>query len=166
MGPNKAGKSNVFEALSMATFNLRGEDDIDGTNEDAISAVNAALDFREAFKAIKFTWHEEWKSKANETIEFGLKCGISTGYVIVVNLGTEVTVVGSTVNHASRFAGLANKDNDILISQTTDSRVGNKFFPPHSAISVEKIQRKKSFGGVGVCFPILGRSEEIFPRDN
>jgi hypothetical protein len=80
---------NILEICKdgvIATFNLRGEDDIGGTNEDAISAVNAALDFREAFKAIKFPWHEEWKSKANETIEFGLKCGISNGYVLLKGL--------------------------------------------------------------------------------
>lgn len=143
----------------MATFNLSGGDDIDGTNEDAISAVSAALDFREAFEYyLDWYWHEEWKSKTNEPIEFGLKCGISTGNVIYFIVGTEgkATAVGPTVNLASRFAGLANKNNDILISQTTETRVGTELFEIDNEISVETLQHQKSLGGVKICFPVRG----------
>jgi class 3 adenylate cyclase len=142
----------------MATFNLSGEDDNDGTNEDAISAVNAALDFREAFKYyLDWYWHEEWNSI--EPIEFGLKCGISTGNVIYFIVGTEGkgNAAGPTVNLESRFAGLANKDNDILISQTTEARVGTKLFVIDNEISVETLLRKKSLGNVQICFPVRGK---------
>ena len=65
------------------------------------------------------------------------------------------------VNYASRFAGLA-KDNHILISQTTRSRVKSKFVS--ELISVKQLQRAKSFGGITECYLVLGTSDKKLPR--
>jgi len=149
----------------MALFSLKGHDNDDGTNDDAISAVNAAVNLKESFQqSIKSKWREIWERKVSEKIDIGLKCGINTGQAIVAKVGTEknqYTAIGSVVNYASRFAGLA-KDNHVLISQTTKSRVKYKFLS--ELISVKKLQHAKSFGGVTQCYLVLGRTDEIFPR--
>lgn len=140
----------------MALFGLEGHDNDDGT-DDAISAVNAALNLKDSFQQIKSKWHKIWERKASEKIDIGLKCGISTGEVIVAKVGTEkTTAIGSVANYASRFEGLA-KDSQILMSQTTNSRVKGKFFSYPDKI--KNLQHAKSFGGVTECYLILGRAE-------
>jgi adenylate cyclase len=140
----------------MALFGLEGHENDDGT-DDAISAVNAAVNLKDCFQQIKSKWYKIWERKVSEKIDIGLKCGINTGEVIVAKVESEksqYTAVGSVVNYASRFEGLA-KDNQILMSQTTNSRVKGKFLT--GLIHVEKLQHAKSFGGVTECYVTLGR---------
>lgn len=141
----------------MALFGLEGRDNDDGT-DDAISAVNAAVNLNDSFQRIKFKWHKIWERKVSEKIDIGLKCGINTGEVIVAKVGTEKrTAIGSVVNYASRFEGLA-KDNQILMSQTTNSRIKGEFLS--ELILVKKLQHPKNFGGVTECYLVDG----LFPQ--
>src|SRR5947208_8051843 len=101
----------------MALFGLNGHESDDGTN-DAISAVKAAINLKDSFQQIESEWRKIWERKVSEKIDIGLKCGINTGEVIVAKVWTErsqYTAIGTVVNYASRFEGLA-KDNQILMS--------------------------------------------------
>jgi len=154
-----ANRGNVDKFMGdgvMALFGLEGHDNDDGT-DDAISAVNAALNLKDSFQQIKSKWLKIWERKVTEKIDIGLKCGISTGEVIVAKVGTEkTTAIGSVANYASRFEGLA-KDSQILLSQTTNSRVKDKFFSYPDKI--KNLQHSKNFGGVTECYLVLGRAE-------
>jgi len=137
----------------MARFGMKGQDGDDGTNDDAICAVTAALQLRKSFRPIKSKWLNRWKRDINEELDIGLKCVIDTGPVIVAEVGTEqsqYTALGSVVNYASRFVRLAGytKDTEILISQTTQSRVKNNFMVDRRPIPIDKLIKPKSFGNV------------------
>ncbi|MBK9294391.1 MAG: DUF4339 domain-containing protein [Oligoflexia bacterium] len=90
----------------------------ESTSQDAPNCVRAALEMREAM--IKF--NQKRKAKALPELQIGI--GIHTGEVLAGNIGSEerleYTVIGDTVNQASRIES-ANKefDSDILISDTT-----------------------------------------------
>ena len=141
----------------MALFGLEGHDNDDGT-DDAISAVNAAVNLNDSFQRIKFKWHKIWERKVSEKIDIGLKCGINTGEVIVADLGIEkLEYIGPVVNYASRFAGLA-QNNEIVMSQTTNSRIKGEFLS--ELIPVKKLQHAKNFGGVTECYLVDG----LFPQ--
>jgi class 3 adenylate cyclase len=147
----------------MARFGVRGHDNKDGTNDDAISAVSAALQLRESFREIKSRWLDRWKKDINEELDISLKCGINTGPVIVAEVGTkhsQYTALGSVVNYASRFAGLAGyaKDTDILISQTTQSRVKDNYLVAREPTPIDNLMKPKSFGNVKGVYPVLRRT--------
>ena len=112
----------------MALFGFPSRDE-DGTI-GAISAVDAALELKERFEAIRNKWIPIFERNINDRILIGVKCGINTGSAIVVNIGTDTqdqfTAVGTSVNFASRLEGLANKD-QLLVSTTTKSRIETSF---------------------------------------
>jgi class 3 adenylate cyclase len=96
----------------------------------AISAVSAAIEFRERFRILKIKWTGIWQKYIPSQINVGLKCGLNTGYATVGNIGTKkydhFTAVGATVNLADRLANLSNND-EIIISVTTKSKILNNF---------------------------------------
>lgn len=112
--------------LALFGFPSRDEDGTIG----AISAVDAALELKERFEAIRNKWIPIFERNINDRILIGVKCGINTGSAIVVNIGTDTqdqfTAVGTSVNFASRLEGLANKD-QLLVSTTTKSRIETSF---------------------------------------
>lgn len=86
--------------------------------DDAVRAVNCALDMREVVQRM----NAERTARNLATIKIGI--GIHTGTVVAGTLGSlermEYTVIGDTVNVASRVEGLTRKcDGDILITAAT-----------------------------------------------
>jgi adenylate cyclase len=94
--------------------------------DHAVAACHAALACQEALKQL----HEKWAREGKPL--FYQRIGINTGEVIVGNMGSasrlNYTVVGDTVNTASRFEGL-NKlyGTRIIIGESTRQRVDEHF---------------------------------------
>jgi adenylate cyclase len=90
--------------------------------QTAIQAVDAALDMIAA--------HRRLIEKHDPSKAFSFRIGINTGAVYAGFFGTkqrlEYTVVGDTVNTASRLEGKADL-NSVLISEATRQAIGDKF---------------------------------------
>lgn len=96
-----------------------------GIKEDAIACVQMALEMHEKMDGL----HEKWREKGF-TKPFEVRMGIHTGYCTVGNFGSkerlEYTIIGSSVNLASRIESSANP-NEILISEETQLLVDDTF---------------------------------------
>lgn len=96
-----------------------------GEREDALNAIEAALGMRQALAALRRSWQQEGKPLLFNGI------GISFGEVIAGNIGSlkrlEYTVIGDTVNVASRVEGLTKElGTDILITESLYQLVQDK----------------------------------------
>ncbi|MEO0489685.1 MAG: adenylate/guanylate cyclase domain-containing protein, partial [Cyanobacteria bacterium J06659_2] len=103
----------------MAEF---GSPTSQGPYEDAINAIYAALAMRQALAELR----EQQKAAGKPLFFHGI--GISFGEVIAGNIGSvqrlEYTVIGDTVNVASRIEGLTKQlGTDILITQALYDQV-------------------------------------------
>ena len=109
----------------MGYFGYYANSDIQG----AINAVNAALELNDKFSVIKNEWIKESNIESKNAV-INVKCGIHAGDLLFGILETEyrnqITVIGSTVNFASRLEGEAEKD-QILISGETKEKVKSLF---------------------------------------
>jgi class 3 adenylate cyclase/ActR/RegA family two-component response regulator len=90
------------------------------------NAVNAALDMVNSLEEI----NKNYAEKLGRNIDIGI--GINSGKVIVGNVGTddfmEYTVIGNTVNIASRLETISKeKPNSIIISKKTHDLVEHAF---------------------------------------
>ncbi|MCE5301334.1 MAG: adenylate/guanylate cyclase domain-containing protein [Spirochaetia bacterium] len=78
--------------------------------KDADKAVISALDIQEHFKVLLAKWNRE-KKPGEPELQLGLGVGLARGEVIAGNIGSEermeYTVIGDTVNFASRLCGKA-----------------------------------------------------------
>ena len=96
-----------------------------GIKEDAIACVSMALQMHKKMNLL----HKKWKNRGF-TKPFEIRIGIHTGYCTVGNFGStdrmDYTIIGSSVNLASRIESSANP-NDILISQETQLLVEDSF---------------------------------------
>ncbi len=85
--------------------------------DDPLRAVKTAVDMQRALKALNDRWKAEGKNK-----HLAVGCGIATGPVVAGSMGSEkrleYTVIGDTVNLASRIEGLT-EGGQILICETT-----------------------------------------------
>ena len=85
-------------------------------DNSARNAAQAALKMMQRLPEL----NERWLQKYGLKMEFGI--GLSTGEVFLGNIGSpermEFTVIGDTVNVASRFSGLA-KPGQILMTRET-----------------------------------------------
>jgi len=88
----------------------------------AYNAVQAAVQMMNSL----VTANERWVDQYGFAINIGI--GINTGEVFLGNIGSpermEFTVIGDTVNIASRFSGVA-RPGQILITQDTLSHLGS-----------------------------------------
>jgi PAS domain S-box-containing protein len=91
---------------------------------DVINAVSCALTIQDLVRSPKRNFFRREASK----LKIGI--GINTGPLVAGNLGStqrmDYSVIGDTVNVASRLEGLAQAD-EIIISQTTRDSLGNAF---------------------------------------
>ncbi len=89
--------------------------------DDPLRAVKTAIDMQKALTALNQKWEQEGKGR-----RLAVGCGIATGPVVAGSMGSEkrleYTVIGDTVNLASRIEGLT-KGGQILICDRTYSAV-------------------------------------------
>ena len=93
-----------------------------GQDNDAERAVSAALKMKAVLEAEK-------KTDSREK-DLNIRIGINTGQITAGNIGSpkrmEYTVLGDTVNVASRLESIA-EPNQILIGEETYKRIKGKF---------------------------------------
>ena len=113
-----------------------------GNQEDAIACVSMALEMLKKLEELRSKWRERGLSR-----EMNLRIGIHSGICTVGNFGSEdrldYTVIGNSVNLASRLESNAKK-NTILISEDTYLLVKDKV----NCKSVEEISVK------GISYPV------------
>jgi PAS domain S-box-containing protein len=104
----------------MAVWGVPVKDDEDG----AVSAVSCALAIQKLVGSAK----RNFFLKDAARLKIGI--GINTGPLVAGNLGSlqrmDYSVIGDTVNLASRLEGVAEAD-EIIISQATRDRLGERF---------------------------------------
>ena len=92
--------------------------------EDALNAVTCALKIQDMVRSGK----RKFFRKGASALRIGI--GINTGPLVAGNLGSmqrmDYSVIGDTVNLASRLEGVAGSD-EIIISQSTRNQIGEKF---------------------------------------
>ncbi len=107
------GEINKFigDAI-MAFFPLP----VEGSEASVKKAILAALRMQDSFHQIQATFQEHY----SESVQTGLGVGMACGEVVIGNLGSarrmEFTLIGDTVNFASRLCSVA-EDGQILINQ-------------------------------------------------
>lgn len=98
-----------------------GDPETRGVEADATACVRMAIAMRERLAQLRGVWAAEGISKPLQ-----VRIGIHTGYCTVGNFGSETrmdyTIIGGTVNLASRLEGAAEPDR-ILISYETYAQV-------------------------------------------
>lgn len=89
-----------------------------GETDDADRAMSSAMDMMEALDKL----NEHWRQQNRPTLEIGI--GLNIGDAFAGNIGSErrleYTVIGDTVNTASRLCGVAGPG-EILVSETFKS---------------------------------------------
>ena len=134
----------------LSFFGLNNDDQMNGAHD----AILAALELRQNFESIKRKWIEIWsKDFGHEKISLDIKCGINTGAVLFGLLDTDtrsqVTILGSPVNLASRLESIAEND-QIIVSPYVKDLVQAEF-------NLQKVNLKEplqSFPEVTVVYEI------------
>ncbi len=113
--------------------------------KQALDAYKCCLDMRKTLTEL----NKELEAENLPPIKFGI--GLHTGNVLAGNIGSnsrmEYTVIGDTVNVASRIESLCKEyDCDLLLSETTVERINNsgESFPQLKSIGETQIRGRKT----------------------
>lgn len=123
--------------------------------DDPVRAVRCAVEMMEELAKLRQRWISEGKEKG-ATFDIGV--GINTGVAVAGNIGSDLrqdyTVIGDTVNLASRLESL-NKEfkSHIIISQNTYEQVKDKL--PYQFRPLEPVQVKGKTEKV-MIYEVLG----------
>lgn len=109
----------IGDALMASWGTLEGQD----TRSSAFEAVAAAIEFRDAIRELNL----EREERGLLPIRMGV--GVNTGRLVAGYMGAkrrlEFTVIGDTVNTASRVCGIAEGD-QVLLSEATQRHVADR----------------------------------------
>jgi adenylate cyclase len=119
----------IGDAVMAVWGGMRTEQNVEGFREDARRAVHSALQMRKALEEL----NADWLKRDMEELHFGI--GIHQGTAVVGNIGSEkpyekmdLTVLGDSVNTASRLEGLTKKYGvDFLVSGSVRQHLGDDF---------------------------------------
>jgi adenylate cyclase len=120
----------------------------------AIDAVNAAMEMMQKLKEVN-AWLEE---KNLPPLKIGI--GVNTGEAIIGNVGSEqkvdYTVIGDTVNLASRLEGITKQyDCEIIVSESTKKALKDR--TPCQVVDMIKVKGKEQ--AIKIYSPILDEIE-------
>jgi class 3 adenylate cyclase len=116
--------------------------------DDALRAVRAAIAMQRRLSEL----NQEWQKDGRPRVKMGI--GISTGEVIVGNIGSEkrmeYTVIGQHVNYAQRIEGLTKEiPYDILIGESTYNGVRDSVSAePFGPLSIDGIRTPMTIYGI------------------
>jgi len=124
-------------------------------HDHALKCCNAAVDMQNALEMLRKEWIEEGYPPVYA------RMGLNTGPAIIGNMGSQqrmdYTMMGDTVNTASRFEG-ANKTygTNIMISEVTYNQIGDRFV-------VRKLDLIRVVGKVTPTdvYELVGRTGEV-----
>lgn len=123
--------------------------------DDVERALQTALHMRRQFKGLK----EKWKEDLGIPEFIDISIGINTGEVVVGNVGSsrkmDYTVIGDSVNFASRLEEIA-KPRQILISHSTYSALADRLVV--TPLSPREIRGK---GGLFNIYQLEGFKEDF-----
>jgi adenylate cyclase len=124
------------------------------SDNHAIDAVNAAMEMMEKLKEVN-AWLEE---KNLPSLKIGI--GINTGEAILGSIGSEqkadYTVIGDTVNLASRLEGVTKQyDCEIIVSEATKKALNDRI--PCHVVDMIKVKGKEN--AIKIYSPILPEPE-------
>jgi adenylate cyclase len=125
-------------------------------SQDAANAVNCALEMERSLRQLNSDWQEQ------QLPTIGMRIGIFTGPLVAGSLGSaqrlEYTVIGDTVNTASRLEGFEkdlvaldglNSPCRIIIGEATLQRLGHQFATQHlGEVSLKGKDQKITVYGV------------------
>jgi adenylate cyclase len=116
----------LHKFIGDAILAVWGDTLSEGSHKDCTQALNAALDMR--MELLKL--NARWKQEKRPLLKIGI--GINLGHVIVGNIGApqrmEFTVIGDTVNTASRLEGVTKQYKlDIVVGDSFAETVKDEF---------------------------------------
>ncbi|MCJ8267916.1 MAG: adenylate/guanylate cyclase domain-containing protein [Psychrosphaera sp.] len=107
----------IDKFMGDAIMIFYGDPESKGCKQDALDCLLMALEMRECMKGLREKWQTEG---IYEPLQ--IRAGVNSGYCTVGNFGSEdrldYTIIGGTVNLASRLESVA-APNDIIISHQT-----------------------------------------------
>jgi adenylate cyclase len=113
--------ATIDKYIGDAILAFFGDPETRGVKEDAIACVNMAIAMQKRMRELQVEWRDSGLQRP-----FQLRIGINTGYCTVGNFGSEdrmdYTIIGSTVNLASRLQSHA-EVGGILLSHETYSLI-------------------------------------------
>lgn len=154
-------KGTLDKFIGDAVMAVWGNAETEGSEIDAQNAVQCALDMSEELKKLNAKWALEGK------IPLKVGIGINHGQAIVGNMGSddkayermEFTVIGDSVNTASRLEGLTKEyQTELLIGETVEPLVDKAF----QLRSVALVQLKGKNRPIEV-FNVLGKIDSKNP---
>lgn len=154
-------KGTLDKFIGDAVMAVWGNAETEGTEIDAQRAVQCALDMIEELRKLNQKWIAEGKN------ELKVGIGINHGQAIVGNMGSddkayermEFTVIGDSVNTASRLEGLTKEyHSELLLGETVEPLVDQAFL----LRSVALVQLKGKNKPIEV-FGVLGKIDAQNP---
>jgi class 3 adenylate cyclase len=146
------GEINKFIGDSLLAYFPFSEESLEAS---AKKALIAGLKMQDAFHQIHLTFKDSY----SETIHTGLGIGMAGGGVIMGNLGSarrmEFTLIGDTVNFASRLCSLA-EDGQILVNQDLALIAADSF-------RMEALDPVEIKGKTGLHRPYVVMGEKLRP---
>jgi adenylate cyclase len=132
----------IDKFIGDAIMIFLGDPDSKGEKEDALACAEMALEMRECMHHQQRVWQSE-----GVATYLRIRMGINTGFCTVGNFGSEArmdyTIIGRSVNLASRLESIAQAD-QILVSQETHALINDKI----DCIQKDKIKVK------GIAYPV------------
>lgn len=155
-------KGTLDKFIGDAVMAIWGNAETEGSEIDAQRAVQCSLDMIEELKKL----NAKWKLEGKPELKVGI--GINHGQAIVGNMGSddkayermEFTVIGDSVNTASRLEGLTKEyHTDLLLGETVEPLVDKEF----RLRSVALVQLKGKTRPTEV-FGVLGKIDPLKPE--